>query len=80
MSWDREGQHVAGVYLGYCVSGTVTSSRVKYGGAVQHTVTLDTPAELFGSLRGVVLIDEKELFAKVADDSNRLLCTQFKAC
>lgn len=71
MSWNREGQHVAGSYLGYTVGGTVTSSRVKYGGAVQHTVSLDTPLEVFGSVREVVLLDEKELFAKLAGDQNR---------
>jgi hypothetical protein len=68
MSWNREGQHVTGCYLGYIVAGTVTESRVKYGGAVQHTVSLDAPAEIFGDVREVVLLDEKELFAKLADD------------
>jgi hypothetical protein len=68
MSWQREGQRVAGCYLGYTAAGTVTESRVKYGGAVQHTVSLDRPIAVFGSVREVVLLDEKELFAKLADD------------
>jgi hypothetical protein len=65
MSWNREGQKVAGVYLNaYTVSGVVTLSRVKYGGQVQHTVKLDQPMELFGNQRDVVLLDEGELFRK----------------
>ena len=65
MSWNREGQKVAGVYLNaYTVSGVVTLSRVKYGGQVQHTVKLDQPMELFGNQRDVVLLDEDELFRK----------------
>jgi len=63
-NWDRTGTRVAGVYLNaYTVSGLVTESRVKYGGAVQHTVQLDTPLEVFGRVADVLLIDEKELFA-----------------
>jgi len=43
--WNLEGMHVTGTYLGgdYTVSGYVESSRVKYGGGVQHTVILDEP-------------------------------------
>jgi hypothetical protein len=63
-NWDRTGTRVVGVYLNaYTVSGLVTESRVKYGGAVQHTVQLDTPLEVFGRVADVLLIDEKELFA-----------------
>ena len=80
MSWDREGQHVAGSYMGYCVSGTVTHSRVKYGGAVQHTISLDAPAEVFGHVREVLLLDETDLFAKVVDDQNGHPGIQFKVC
>ena len=62
MAWDRTGQRVAGVYLGYTVAGQVTESRVKYGGRVQHTLQLDQPRTLFGSLRSVLLMDERDLF------------------
>jgi len=42
--WNLEGMHVTGTYLGdFPVSGYVESSRVKYGGGVQHTVILDEP-------------------------------------
>ena len=64
MSWNREGQQVAGVYLkSYTVIGTVENSRVKYGGAVQHTVVLAQPIEVFGTVRDRVILDECDLFA-----------------
>lgn len=63
MSWYREGQRVVGVYLGqYTVTGTVTESRVRYGGTVQHTVKLDAPVEVFGRTADVLLLDEDNLF------------------
>jgi len=66
MSWQREGEHVAGRYLNaYLVSGTVSESRVKYGGVVQHTVKLDQPLEVFGRVADVLLLDEADLLPKV---------------
>ena len=63
MTWNKEGQHVAGVYLkAYTVSGTVTESRVRYGGTVQHTVKLDQPVEVFGRSAEVLLLDDTDLF------------------
>lgn len=63
MSWNKEGQRVAGVYLGaYTVSGTVTESRVRYGGTVQHTVKLDQPMTVFGRRAEVLLLDNNDLF------------------
>jgi hypothetical protein len=63
--WNREGQRVAGMYLkAYAVSGTVTESRVKYGGRVQHTVQLDKPVTVFGRQADHLLLDEEDLFAK----------------
>lgn len=63
--WNREGQNVAGVYLGaYTVTGTVTESRVKYGGKVQHTVLLDQPVQVFGRTAEVLLLAESDLFQK----------------
>ena len=42
--WNREGQAVSFLYKGSVpCSGKVTSSRVLYGGDVQHTVILDVP-------------------------------------
>lgn len=69
--WNREGQRVAGVYLGaYTVSGLVTESRVKYGGAVQHTVKLDQPVVVFGRTAEVLLLDEQELFSQSVIDTS----------
>ena len=63
MSWNKEGQQVAGVYLGaYAVSGLVTESRVRYGGTVQHTVKLDAPVKVFGRSAEVLLLDDNDLF------------------
>ena len=63
MNWNKEGQQVAGMYLGaYAVSGVVTESRVRYGGTVQHTVKLDQPMEVFGRSAKVLLLDDTDLF------------------
>lgn len=62
MSWDRTGQKISGQYLGkFPFAGVVESSRVKYGGSVQHTVVLDNAIEVFGELRERVLIGEGDL-------------------
>ena len=62
MSWDLTGKRVTGLYLQlFPVGGTVTASRVKYGGTVQHTVALNQPITVFGSRKDVVLLDELEL-------------------
>ena len=64
MSWNLEGKYVEGVYLGNIfIQGTVTNSRVKYGGKVQHTVSLDIPVTIFGSERDHLLIDEENITA-----------------
>jgi len=41
--WDLEGKHISARYPfgGYDVEGYVESSRVKYGGGIQHTLVLD---------------------------------------
>jgi ABC-type hemin transport system ATPase subunit len=47
MEWNLEGLRVHGKYMGeYACSGLVESSRVMYGGGVQHTVTLDKSLQL----------------------------------
>ena len=69
--WNKEGQRVAGVYLGsYTVSGLVTESRVRYGGSVQHTVKLDAPVEVFGRSADVLLLDDGDLFQTQAIDTS----------
>ena len=60
MSWNLEGQTVAGVYNNsYTVVGVVTLSRVKYGGKVQHTVELATPVEIYGTVRTHLLMEQE---------------------
>lgn len=61
MYWVLEGKRVNGLYLGlFPYSGTVTASRVKYGGEVQHMVDLDEAIDVYQDTRThiVVGIDE----------------------
>lgn len=46
MGWIKDGEKVTARYMGHNVTGTVESSRVKYGGEVQYTVNLDSPVQL----------------------------------
>lgn len=57
----REGQFVLGKYYGNEFSGTVTLSRVKYGGKIQHTIELLSPIEVHSEIREIVLCNEEEL-------------------
>jgi hypothetical protein len=61
--WYLDGYKVVANYFGEAVTGTVESSRVKYGGAVQHTVILDEPVQLpwRSEPKYRVLIDDKEI-------------------
>ena len=62
MSWDREGQSVSFKYLDiFPVSGKVSSSRVMYGGDVQHNIELDVPTKIWNSVRNYLLVRESEL-------------------
>lgn len=45
-SWIKEGSIVEGRYMNQPIVGRVVESRVKYGGAVQHTVDLLEPIQL----------------------------------
>jgi len=54
--WILEGQRVRAEYHGlFPVEGTVTESRVTYGGAVKHTVVLPEPVMIYGALRDTLL-------------------------
>lgn len=64
MSWNKEGLYVEGTYLNeHFVQGVVLESRVKYGGKVQHRVSLDFPLMLNGNERDVLLLDDEQLTA-----------------
>ena len=61
-NWNREGQEVTFLYKrSVPCSGKITSSRVLYGGDVQHTVMLDVPTEIRGYVRNVVCVQESDL-------------------
>lgn len=57
--WDKTGQYIHGLYLKFLpFAGVVTESRVKYGGQVQHTVKLNTPITVFGTVRDTILVGD----------------------
>ena len=59
MSWDLTGERIEGRYIDIPYTGTVESSRVKYGGAIQHTVVLDEAITVFGEIRTRILVDDR---------------------
>jgi hypothetical protein len=62
MDWNLEGKRINGLYMGlFPYAGVVTNSRVKYGGEVQHTVSVDEPFKVYGALREVVLVSGTEV-------------------
>jgi hypothetical protein len=68
MGWDLTGLIVWARYLeDFPVCGRVESSRVKYGGGVQHTVVLNEPVTVFGAVRDRLLIDS-ETVTRVASN------------
>jgi hypothetical protein len=55
---DLVGERINGLYMGlFPYTGTVVESRVKYGGAVQHTVVVDEPFMVYGDLRERILVE-----------------------
>ena len=67
-SWVKDGKTIVANYLGETVRGTVQSSRVKYGGKVQYTVSLDQPVQFRwrAELSTIVLIDNDEIVEELA--------------
>ena len=67
MSWILDGQKIKANYLGTPVTGTVMSSRVKYGGKVQYSVELDEPVQLpwRSEPATTLLVDNDELMETV---------------
>lgn len=62
MNWNLEGLHVTGMYMGdFPCSGRVESSRVKYGGGIQHAVVLDQPLQVYSAVRERVLLDHEHV-------------------
>jgi len=74
MSWNLEGLRVRGTYLEeFPVEGRVVLSRVSYGGKVVHTVELDVPIQVFGSVRDRVILSQGEVLQV---SSNRVMTPQ----
>ena len=69
MNWNAlEGKRVNGLYMGlFPYTGTVESSRVKYGGDVQHTVVVDEPFRVYGEVRDRLLVSVTEI-NRILDD------------
>jgi len=66
MKWNLTGERINGLYMGlFPYTGTVESSRVKYGGKVQHTVIVDKPFNVYGEVRERVLVED---FNRVLDE------------
>ena len=62
MHWNLEGKRINGLYMGlFPYSGLVESSRVKYGGQVQHTVLVDEPFKVYGVVRDRILVCGSEI-------------------
>ena len=60
--WNLESLNVSAVYLDtFPVTGKVTLSRVKYGGDVCHHIQLDSPINIYGAIRDVVIVDHKNI-------------------
>lgn len=67
-TWIKDGKTIVANYLGKTVRGTVESSRVKYGGTVQYTVSLDQPVQFRWRAESStrVLIDSNEIVEELA--------------
>lgn len=66
MNWNLEGTRINADYYGTPISGIVILSRVKYGGSVQHTIRLDAPITVYGTVRDFVLLDSETILEKSA--------------
>ena len=62
MDWNLEGKRVFGYYLDeFPVTGVVSESRVKYGGKLSHTVVLEKPIFINGTMRNQLLLEDCEV-------------------
>ena len=62
MQWNLENLNVTAVYLDSIpVAGTVTLSRVRYGGVISHHITLTSPITVYGTVRDSVIVDHKHI-------------------
>ncbi len=60
--WDLEGMIVTGKYIGeFNIIGKVRVSRISFGGDIKHHIDLDTPIEVYGSIRDSVIINHYDI-------------------
>ena len=60
--WDLTGHWIKAVYLDeFVVSGVVELSRVQYGGRVCHTIKLESPINVYGSVRDRCIVQHEEV-------------------
>lgn len=61
-AWVLEGLTVTGLYLDSIpVTGKITLSRVKYGGAITHHLQLDKPVNVYGVIRDSVILENHQI-------------------
>lgn len=62
MNWNLEGMIVSGKYMNeFPITGKVRLSRVAYGGDIKHHIDLDTPMNIYGSIRDAVILNHFEI-------------------
>jgi hypothetical protein len=62
INWNLQGQTVTGRYVStFLVTGTVINSYVLLGGRVKHSVQLNEPTEILGSIREIVVLSHEEI-------------------
>lgn len=60
--WNLEGMTVTGKYMDeFPITGKVRVSRVAYGGGIKHHIDLDTPIEVYGSIRDSVIVNHFDI-------------------
>jgi hypothetical protein len=78
MNWNLEGLRIKGRYMDSVnVTGLVKSSRVAYGGEVQHSVTIDKGFSLFNDAvtreAGETVIIEHKFIQEVYSNLNEFI-------
>jgi hypothetical protein len=58
--WDLTGKTITGQYHGQNYSGTISSTRVCYGGDIQYTVELDQKLDIYGDIRDRILVRKEK--------------------
>jgi hypothetical protein len=62
INWNLQGQTVTGNYVStFPVTGTVINSYVLLGGRVKHSIQLNEPTEILGSIREIVVLSHEEI-------------------